>query len=250
MGRQNGLLEFTGTIGNLSFYKTPDGYFVRRKNSITRDQVLNDPSFVRTLENASEFAQAAFAGRLLRTAFRQQSYNKTDHKVHSRLAGRVVKVIQSDPTHARGKRELIHGDAKLLEGFEFNDAAKLQEVLKLPYRVEVNRATASAAVVIPAFIPGNGIMAPKGTTHFRFNAGAASINFGLQAQSVDIRDTDSHALSEMEVAEVRIDLKIPGDPAGPLFITLGIDFLQEVNGVMNRLQDMKFGALSLVRAEW
>ena len=65
MARQNGILKITGKLDDLSFYKSKDGFLVRTKGGVSKDRINNDPAFVRTRENGTEFAESAYAGKLL-----------------------------------------------------------------------------------------------------------------------------------------------------------------------------------------
>ena len=84
MARQKGIMKLEGTIGDVSFYKTSDGYLAREKGGVDADRIKNDPAFARTRENITEFGKAGRAGRVLRTAFRLLLQNAADKKVTSR----------------------------------------------------------------------------------------------------------------------------------------------------------------------
>lgn len=58
-----------GELGDISFYKSKDGYMARGKSSVSGDRIRNDAAFERTRENAREFGRASRAGKLLRTAW-------------------------------------------------------------------------------------------------------------------------------------------------------------------------------------
>lgn len=68
MAQQKGIIPLKGTIGNINFYKSKDGYLAREKTSVNAERIANDPAFVRTRENGAEFGRAGRAGKVLRTA--------------------------------------------------------------------------------------------------------------------------------------------------------------------------------------
>jgi hypothetical protein len=70
MARQSGILPIEGTIGNITFFKSKDGYMVRQKGGVPADKILTDPAFQRTRENNAEFGRAGKACRLFRNVFR------------------------------------------------------------------------------------------------------------------------------------------------------------------------------------
>ena len=121
MGRQDGVLQFTGQIGGLSFYKSKQGYQVRRKGGITADRIRNDPAFERTRENGQEFGRAGRANRLLRSAFRSLLLKSADALMTSRMSREMMKVIQADTINSRGARIVLGPNTILLQGFEFNE---------------------------------------------------------------------------------------------------------------------------------
>ncbi len=55
MARQTGLIRFTGTIGNFTFYKMREAFFARRKSTLSGKRVKKDPVFQRTMQNANSF---------------------------------------------------------------------------------------------------------------------------------------------------------------------------------------------------
>ena len=68
MARQKGIIKLDGTIGDITFYKSQDGYLAREKGGVSADRIANDPNFQRTRENGEEFGRAGKAGKMLRMA--------------------------------------------------------------------------------------------------------------------------------------------------------------------------------------
>jgi hypothetical protein len=66
MAKNKSLFKIEGTLDNVTFYKSADGYFVRTKGGVSKNRIMNDPAFVRTRENGSEFGRSASSGKLLR----------------------------------------------------------------------------------------------------------------------------------------------------------------------------------------
>ena len=95
------LLYTSGTIGDITFYKTQDGHLAREKGGIDASRIASDPAFQRTRENGSEFGRAGKAGKVLRTSLRGLLLNSADGRMVSRLTQRMVKVIQADTTSER-----------------------------------------------------------------------------------------------------------------------------------------------------
>jgi len=77
MARQKGIIKLKGTVGDLTFYKSIDGYLVREKGGVEASRIASDPAFVRTRENNAEFGNATQAGKLLRDTVRSLSMPST-----------------------------------------------------------------------------------------------------------------------------------------------------------------------------
>ena len=71
MARQKGHIKYVGTLGEVRHFKIKgnEGYFAGLKGGPTAEQIKNDPGFIRTRENMSEFAACANAGKSLRVGF-------------------------------------------------------------------------------------------------------------------------------------------------------------------------------------
>ncbi len=45
MAKQNGLVKLLGTIGDMIYYKSRDGYMAKEKTIISADRIASDPQF-------------------------------------------------------------------------------------------------------------------------------------------------------------------------------------------------------------
>src|SRR5690606_28795908 len=118
MARQKGIIKIEGTLGDITFYKSKDGYMAREKGGIDANRMSSDPAFQRTRENGAEFGRAGKAGKVLRNALRPMFLNSADSRMVGRLTQRMVKIIQTDPVSERGERQVVNGNIELLLGFE------------------------------------------------------------------------------------------------------------------------------------
>lgn len=66
MAKQRGIIKREGTISDITFRKTKDGYLAKEKSLIAARKINSDPAFIRTRENMAEFGRAGRAGKLLR----------------------------------------------------------------------------------------------------------------------------------------------------------------------------------------
>jgi len=247
MAKQKGIISLKGTLGNITFYKSKDGYLAREKGGISGDRIANDPAFQRTRENGAEFGRAGSAGKLLRTALRALTQNVSDSKMVSRLTRIMVKVIQADATNSRGMRNVIDGEAALLEGFEFNINGQLSATMYAPYTPAITRTTGVLEVAVPAFIPSNMISAPSGTTHFRINSAGVEVDFENKTYTVESNSSAILPWNNQATAAATLTNNVTANSTHPLFLAMGIEFFQEVNGNMYPLKSGAFNPLALVK---
>jgi len=249
MARQKGIIKLKGTIGDITFYKTQDGHLAREKGGIDANRIKNDPAFQRTRENGSEFGRAGNAGKILRTALRGLLLNSADGRMVSRLTQQMVKVIQADVTSVRGLRNVIDGEAELLAGFEFNIRGKLGTSLFAPFVAGIDRVSGDITVDLDSFVPINMIAAPSGTTHYKIISAGAEIDF--ENETFVEAHSQSDILPWDAVDTVPINQVNTVTPAStkPLFMALGIEFYQEVNGQMYPLKNGAYNPLALVKVD-
>lgn len=249
MARQDGYITINGTLGKLTFFRSKDGHLVRQKGGISAQRIASDPAFQRTRENGAEFGRAGKAGKLLRNAIRSLILNAADSRMVSRLTREMLKVIQADTTNPRGLRNVISGDPALLQHFEFNINGKMSTTMFAPFNASIDRVTGQCLVNIQPFIPLNMIAAPAGTTHFRFTSAGVEVDF--EQQNYVVQTLNSADLPWNAVATAEIDLlnTVTPNSTHPLFLAFGIEFYQEVNGVLYSLKNGAFNALSIVAVE-
>ena len=247
MARQKGIIKLKGTIGDITFYKTQDGHLAREKGGIEASRIASDPAFQRTRENGSEFGRAGKAGKVLRTALRALLLNSADGRMVSRLTQSMVKVIQADITSVRGLRNVIDGEAELLTGFEFNIRGKLGTSLFAPFVATIDRLTGEIKVDLASFIPSNMIAAASGTTHFKIISAGAEVDF--EAESFVASNSETAILPWDVTPTVAISQTnmITPNSTKPLFLALGVEFYQVVNGTMYPLKNGSYNPLALVQ---
>ena len=249
MARQKGIIKLKGTIGDITFYKTQDGHLAREKGGIDASRIASDPAFQRTRENGSEFGRAGKAGKMLRTALRPLLLNSADSRMVSRLTQAMVKVIQADTVSERGLRNVIDGEAELLFGFEFNIRGKLGTSLFAPYVATIDRAAGEIKVDLASFIPANMIAAPSGTTHFKIISGGAEVDFETETFVVSSSETAILPWDNTATAAINQVNAVTPASTKPLFLAVGVEFYQEINGQMYPLKNGAYNPLSLAKVD-
>lgn len=247
MAQQAGILPIKGTLGNITFYKSrTGGYLVREKGGVDASRIASDPAFARTRENGEEFKKACKAGRILRVAFRTLMQNASDSLAVARLVKAFSQVIKADLTSVRGQRNVIDGEAELLTGFEFNAGSTLQSTLFAPFSVDIDRATGNLTVELPPFIPDQMIAVPGGATHFVISCGGAEIDFEAASYVNGVAKSNELPINSLATAALNLTVPVTANSTKPLFVALGIQFIQQVNGVSYSLKNGTFNALAIV----
>jgi hypothetical protein len=159
----------------------------------------------------------------------------------------MVKVIQADTTSERGLRNVIDGEAELLTGFEFNIRGKLGTSLFAPYTANIDRTSGAISVSIDSFVPANMIAAPGGTTHFKITSAGAEVDFEAETFVSSTSETLILPWDFNGTALVNQTNNVTPASTKPLFLALGIEFFQEVNGSMYPLKNGSFNPLALVQ---
>lgn len=247
MAKQKGIIKLEGTIGDITFYKSADGFLAKGKGGIPADRIANDPNFQRTRENGSEFGRAGKAGKVLRNSIRALLQNASDRLLVSRLTTEMVKVIHEDVTNPRGLRNVIDGEAELLEGFEFNLNGKLGTTLYAPFTAVIDRVAGTLTAGMAAFVPQNMIAAPGGTTHFKIVSAGAEVDFENESFVVDSQETVVMPWDTNPTAVINLANAVTANSTHPLFLVLGISFYQQVNGQMYPLKNGAYNPLALVK---
>ena len=152
MAKYKSLFKVRGTLDDINFYKSEEGYRLRTKGGVDGNRIKNDPNFERTRENNNEFGSSAKSGKLLRRAILDLISNVKDSKLSSRLTQTMIRVKNEDQTSARGLRNVPVGiqtslGKVQLKDFNFNRKSVLQEVLLKDFSLD----TVSGEIIITDF---------------------------------------------------------------------------------------------------
>lgn len=246
MAKQKSLIKIEGTIDDLTFYKSANGYIVRKKGGVSKEKILNDPAFERTRENGMEFGQAATTGKILRRAIIELLSEVKDPTVTSRLTKVMSQVKNEDLTSPRGKRNVATGLGELagkmkLKNFNFNSNAPLERVLLTEY--ELN--TTTGEVTIPEIVTAKQVSYPKGATHVSFRSGFVNVDFSNGENDFQLSPVQNETINKTPVS-ISLTPLTPAVGIGNAIYVLYVGFYQEVNGVQYQLNNGAHNALSII----
>ena len=247
MAKQRGILKVQGTLDELNFYKTRNGFKVRQKGGVTAERMATDPAFERTRENQQEFARAGNAGKVLRGALRGLVSKSAGRTLGTRLLREMMRVVKADATSDRGQRNVLDGELELLEGFDFNAVGKLSQTFFAEYTSSIDRATGVLSISIPAFIPSQMMLPPVEATHYQLVSAGGSIDFSTGSNGIVTNESAVLPIGTDLSAALNHNFDAGAENPDPLFLVLGISFFQEVNGKYYTLKNGTFNALQIVK---
>jgi hypothetical protein len=247
MGRQQSVVQLTGSIGNLTFYKTKDGFLARQRGEgVSKDRMLSDPKFARLLENQSEFGRTTQAGRLIRTALRDILVKRADRFMSRRLSKTISTILHADPVNVRGGRLVQNGDLGLLKRFEFNENGRVFGAVFAPFTTAIDRVAGTLSLDMPAFNPQKMIVHPRGATHFKLKITGSSLDFENNTYLSNVVETPEIGVLALQQDTIQLTSQLPPDLPMPLLLTLCIDYFQMVNGQLYSLENGAFNGIAIV----
>jgi hypothetical protein len=246
MAKTSGVLKIEGTIDDLTFYKKDGKFLVRKKGGISKERIANDPNFVRTRENGSEFGHSGKSGKLLRLALGSMVYKAKDNKLSSRMLQLMSQIKNYDVNSARGERKVGLGlttveGKQLLKGFDFNNNARLKNVLFTPFELD----TSSGKIKINNLLPIEQLQFPQGSTHVSFQSAVLAIDFLTEVSEVAFSPIENLAIDRTISTPVLIPTSVPIGSGVQLFLLM-ISFYQEVNGVQYSLKNEEYNVLNVI----
>ncbi len=247
MPKQSSHIKIQGTIDDLTYIKTKDGFKVHKARIVPKGRMFKDPRFKRTRENLQEFVEAANANKLIRNAFSSVSKNIADKRLMQRLTSVLFPVIRSDAQNPRGFRQVTYGDLSKMKGFEFNAVNPLSNAFPEAVLTSINRLNGQVSITMPAYTPGISLKYPMEATHFRFIYAAAALDFQTEHYSRDIQLGDKQVIDELPLAEQSTVLQLPANSSDPFFVLMGIEFFQKTaDGLLSLLTNGSYSSLQLI----
>ncbi len=246
MAKANGIIKIEGTVEDLTFYKKDGINYVRRKGGIPKERIANDPNFIRTRENNTEFGHSGTSGKILRQALGSLVFKAKDSKLTSRLVQVLSRVKNMDTVSARGMRRVGIGMAtpdgkQALRGFDFNANAALNSVLYAPYTLN----TTTGAVTLTDFIPAEQVLFPQGATHVSFQCAVMALDFDTEISEVAYSAIENVAINLTPITFSLTPSSVPTG-TGQQYFMLMVSFYQQINGVQYSLKNEVYNVLNIL----
>lgn len=246
MAKAKGFIKIEGSVEDLTFYRLDGENYVRAKGGVSRERIMNDPSYVRTRENMREFGESARTGKIVREAVSSMSFRAKDSRVSSRLSGVMAQVKNTDTTSSRGNRLVSNGiktpkGKQALTGFDFNVHSSLGTALFSPYTLDV----VTGVIGITDIVTADQIMFPQGATNVRFQSAVVAIDFTSGVSVIAYSNVVDLPISMLSSDVLLTPTSVPAGLDCQLFL-FSLTFSQEFNGVMYPFKNEEFNVLQII----
>ena len=231
MATQKGFITLEqGSLGETTFFKINGKYRAREKGVYaSRHKWKYDPGYENRRQIAGYFTNGVKAAKLIR-----ESVNRLIHRkgidISSRLRKELIKVVYMDHGSGPGNLKVRAENIDHLLGYNFNQVCSLKSVFNTRYSTNADRLAGKLSINIPSFIPSERIKAPKGTTHYKIVSAGFVYDFGNLSYKGERFTTDALAWNDVPTEDLVISMTVPENSTDPLFIYLGLEFIQQVLG--------------------
>ena len=247
MPKQIGNMPALGAMNNMSYYKSKDGIMVKMKSVISKDK-FKTKSFEITHRNNLEFGLAGKAGKTLRNAVQKIILNSKDSRLPSRLTTLLLQIAKTDTTSKHGERNAGKGQLEKLDRFNFNADADMVSAFPVNYTWNIDRVSGDLTLDIPTFNPLKDLPVAEGATHFRLVSAGSEVDF--ETDSFDTKIFESNELSLTDPAgPFNVIHKLTPASTKPLFLFLGIQYYQDINGAKALIQSNSANGLTIVKVD-
>ena len=236
MARFKGLLQFIGTLGNITAVNSKDGVYLKKKNDIPKSHYQKAPEYADFRMNGHYMAMSSRLSKAFRHPIAVFGRDACDSRMYSRMNALMRSIIMCDTVSRKGEFTAAVGIAtaegkQLLRDFEFHKLVSFDSVFHGHYIVAMSNGTLS----LPQFEPKKDLQPMAGATHVGLQCGMLSFNFETQARSFTESNVFTMPLNGFTTA-VDLNCDIPANTGGTLFYFFKVFFMQEVNGVLYPLK--------------
>jgi hypothetical protein len=136
MATYESLIEITGSVGDLVFYRLNGKNVVRKKSGFNKKAFKKSPSYEKVRQNSSEFGHCSKSGKLIRNCIDRYIKESGDPLLYQSFARLMTDIKDLDVLSERGKRSVTNGLAtekgkQLLKAFQFGN----KEIIPLETQV-------------------------------------------------------------------------------------------------------------------
>jgi hypothetical protein len=240
MAKQKGAHPMIGTVGELTYYRTAEsGMLVRKKSSLDKARIMNDPVFEPTRQQSDEFGRGSQAAKLVRATMEVAGFGIGDKRIHSRLSGALRKALFTDTTHEKGKRTLEGADLSSLLHFEWNKFQAFGNIYNGTPKFSIDATTGLMEIDLDGIRGRKDFNAQPAATHVQFVLEGGAFDFALN-EGKGVSDTTNWLSLTRKHPVQTMNGTVPVKPGVRLMLGIGIRFGQESNDVIYELFDKQY----------
>lgn len=248
MAIQDSILKFRGSIEGLTFVRTADGYFVRKKKKpVTRKQLYTEPRYKPTLNSTKDFRTATQASGLLRNAITGVLKSCSDKRLSGKLTAAFMNILKTDTINPPGERKVGNADISALKNFQFNHATRFESVVGVPCAVKTDFSSGQLVMNIPPFSKDE-LLYANGISHFIIHSIALYINF--ENRTVEQSTFQSNPMMTSKAAPEGIEIvhDIPANANDCMILFAGIRFYEETSDQLYLHYDLRYNTVQVMWA--
>ena len=243
------LSGLSGKYGDFIICQTKDGPIMKRKANYSASKRATDPRYARVRDNSANFATAGRAVKLVRAAFERPLKFAKDAKLTPRMQAVMMQVVKSDLINGCGLRTAANGDLSLLQGFECNADANFALIGAGDYTVNIDRILGRVTLNNPSIKPKSHLVHPDKATHFRITCAVAEIDFNENIRSTNDSASGLLPLNSKPTGAIILTTAINPGSTLPVFVAMGIQFVEMINGKEFPFESREFNPLCFVKIE-
>lgn len=236
MARFKGLLQFIGTLGNITAVNSKEGVYLKKKNNIPKSRYQKAPEYADFRMHGNYMAMSSKLSKVFRHPIAVFGKDACDTRMYSRMNALMRSVIMCDTISNKGAFTAAVGIAttegkQLLRDFEFNKHVSFDSVFHGKYTLDISTGTLS----LPQFIPKKDLIPVTGSTHIGLQSGMLFFNFETQERSFTESPSFTMPIHGI-AADIVLNCEIPENNGGTLLYFFKVFFMQDVNGVLYPLK--------------
>lgn len=156
MAKGDGNFGFTGSLGNITAYKTStsDKVILRTKGGASKNKIKRSPKFAKFRLCQKEFGACSNLGKTIRNTIYAVKHLADPH-MSGHLNGFLKSILNLDTENKLGQRSvLVSRYRHLLEGYNLNRLNPFNTVIRHPVTCTLSRDTGMVRLSIPELLPG------------------------------------------------------------------------------------------------
>jgi hypothetical protein len=212
-------------------YPLGDDHIMREISGFTTEGMKDDPKYVKSRENASEFGAVTQLCKAIRMLLNEGLPKSNNLEVCNSLTKMMRKVMCCDTVAARGNRCLKNGfesagGKSMFTGHDFNPDGLLRNAFKGNYHF----SAVKRQLVFEPFTTSEAFVFPEGADAVGFRLGALGFDFDTSVGFMKLSDLVFYGYDSRITESLELSVEDFPDGEGVVFFLLEVAFFFENAG--------------------